>query len=178
MRVQPVRLQYYGEETGWGEGDRFVEKGNWGMYFMYDPGSECVWPTMAVDGFGSGDYPEESGKVLEIGFTAYQASNGDYSGVGSYSYTGNGHIFDVIVSGACIDEVGQHATVWGTATSNQQGAGYGFLTLNGKINPDGLMFGRAGFRTNETDLAPFIAEQCSGSPLFPADRLYGFMTFG
>jgi hypothetical protein len=38
-----AKALYYGEETGWGEGTRFVDT-TWGMYFMYDSSFECVWP--------------------------------------------------------------------------------------------------------------------------------------
>jgi hypothetical protein len=38
----PQDAMCFGHETGWGEGLRYVKKGNWAMYTLYDGSQECV----------------------------------------------------------------------------------------------------------------------------------------
>lgn len=62
------------EETAWGNGTRFVEKGNWGMYFQYDL-EECdITITFPEDG------------TAYIGYEDRQAGDFDYNDFGMNMY--------------------------------------------------------------------------------------------
>ncbi len=69
------------EETAWGDGERFAEKGNWGMYFTYTV--RCCGDTGLVNGGFEAPVVQEGWDIFQsgtdgLGWTVEWA--GDYSG--------------------------------------------------------------------------------------------------
>jgi hypothetical protein len=135
----------------------------------YEYGTDCeIRSTQAVDGSFSTD-------GLDISFTAYISFDEVVSGTGTYhSYTGDGNVMMLTVTGVCLDEVAGVATVWGPATSTLTPPGYLVLTLA----DDGVsMSTRAVFYADEGDAAALFASQCS-TPETPVTDGAGSLIFG
>jgi hypothetical protein len=53
-------IYYEGGDTAWGDGDRFVEKGNWATYFMYKVQEPCPYEPGLVNGGFESPVPQTS----------------------------------------------------------------------------------------------------------------------
>jgi hypothetical protein len=73
-----VQMQNGGEiqeETAWGDGERFVEKGNWGMYFTYTVTVPCPPPELINGSF-------EEPVVSDSTTAGWQIYDSGYTGLG------------------------------------------------------------------------------------------------
>lgn len=75
-----IKASYYPEESAWGEGTRFTERGNWGMYFTY-----TVCPAQYVLDITS--LNNSTGFTHEFTIV-YDPITGDISGTGDSDHAG------------------------------------------------------------------------------------------
>ena len=97
------------DETAWGEGDRFNERGNWGMFFKYKLCDPCVPASIIYGVAGSGG----TGGLWEIEFTEtgieetllinYNVSGDTYSGNGLAFDEENNRLYFAVTSGGKSD---------------------------------------------------------------------------
>lgn len=95
MTVGELGEAIYLEETAWGDGERFVDRGNWGMYFEYVITCEPCVTTPTIYGI--------TGTGGEGGLYAIEIVNGSfgseellfpYADISGDKYSGNGLAYD------------------------------------------------------------------------------------
>ena len=116
-----------------------------------------------------------SGGGIDIAFTAYVAFDEEVSGMGSYSYSFNGHTMDVDVMDVCLAPSALSATVWGSGDPSWLDTD-GFMVLTLVDTGGGSMATRALFFDDEVEAAASFVEQCT-TPLIGRSGGTGYLTF-